>query len=144
MRDPYVLVVPAAWPLAAARRAPATLEDASPHPLILLESCRARPLIEEHMRANGAEPAVAFCSDDNGTVQGLVAAGLGVAVVPRLTMDENDPRTVLRPLATPVPPRILGIVRHRDRLPSRAVEAFVATARATLPAPGEPALAEAG
>ena len=38
------------------------------------------------MRRAGSEPRFVFRTDDNGTVQGLVAAGIGVAIVPRLTL----------------------------------------------------------
>jgi molybdate transport repressor ModE-like protein len=131
LRDPYVVVVPAGSPLAA-ERGPVTLDALRELPLILIKSCSARVTIEEHIRAAGAEPRIVFCSDDNGTIQGLVGAGLGIAVVPRLTMDERDPRTVLRELGTAVPPRVLGLVRHRYRQPSPVMDAFVATARAAL------------
>ena len=36
-------------------------------------------------------------SDNNGTVQGLVGAGVGISVAPLLTVDEDDPSTVDRP-----------------------------------------------
>ena len=42
------------------------------------------------MRRAGTEPRVVFRSDDNGTVQGLVGAGIGVALVPRLTLQPTD------------------------------------------------------
>jgi DNA-binding transcriptional LysR family regulator len=64
-------------------------------------------------------------SDDNGTVQGLVAAGVGIAIVPRLTVDESDPAIEIVDLGERVPPRLIGIAWHRDRRRARAAEAFV-------------------
>ena len=42
-------------------------------------------------RSTGRAPNIVFRSDNNGTVQGLVGAGVGLAVSPRLTVDEDDP-----------------------------------------------------
>jgi DNA-binding transcriptional LysR family regulator len=73
---------------------------------------------------------VIFKSDDNGTVQGVVAAGLGVALVPRLTVDETDRDVAVVDLGGRVPDRIIGIAWHRDRFRTQAAEAFVAEAQA--------------
>jgi DNA-binding transcriptional LysR family regulator len=54
-------------------------------------------------------------------------AGIGVALVPRLTVDETDPRCVVIP--TEVPPRVLTLAWHRDRYRSQAQVAFVELAR---------------
>jgi LysR family hydrogen peroxide-inducible transcriptional activator len=68
---------------------------------------------------------VAFRSDDNGTVQNLVAGGLGVALVPRLAVDETDPRIRVLGLDPPIAPRRIAIAWHRDRHRSPAALAFV-------------------
>jgi DNA-binding transcriptional LysR family regulator len=69
-----------------------------------------------------------FRSDHNQTVQGLVAAGVGAALVPRLTMDPQDEAT--RILDVPkVPPRLIAVAWHRDRHRTAAARAFVETAR---------------
>jgi DNA-binding transcriptional LysR family regulator len=73
---------------------------------------------------------VIFRSDDNGTVQGVVAAGLGAALVPRLTVDESDPSVAVIDLGGRVPDRMIGIAWHRDRFRSEAAEAFVVEAQA--------------
>jgi DNA-binding transcriptional LysR family regulator len=128
LRDPYVLVVRADSPVAS-RAAPPTLQEIATLPLIGFRSCRNEQRIEVHMRARGAEPRNIFRSDDNGTVQGLVAAGVGAALVPRLTMDPTDPETVLLEIGDTIPPRLLGIVWHRDRHRSDAATAFTEIAR---------------
>jgi DNA-binding transcriptional LysR family regulator len=78
----------------------------------------------------GREPKIVFRSDDNGTVQGLVAAGVGAALVPRLAVDETDDAIRLLDIGERVPPRLLGIAWHRDRLRTRAADAFVDSAKA--------------
>ena len=128
-RDPYVLVVPAGSPLASRDRPP-SLRELLDHPLISNRTCRTTQRVEDRLRQAGREPNIAFRSDDNGTVQGLVAAGVGVAVVPRLTVDETDPAVQVVDLGDRVPPRRIGIAWHRDRRRTRAADAFVELARA--------------
>jgi DNA-binding transcriptional LysR family regulator len=55
--------------------------------------------------AAGFEPKVTFESDDYETVQGLVAAGVGVALVPRLALARVHPGIVVRELAPRSPAR---------------------------------------
>ena len=126
LRDPYVLMVAAGSPLAGHAGGP-VLRELAGHPLIAFRGGRTAELAEEHLRQNGCEPRVVFRSDDNGTVQGMVAAGVGSALVPLLTVDADDPSVVLVP--TGVPPRIIGLAWHRDRHRSAANRAFVDLAR---------------
>ncbi len=56
--------------------------------------------------AAGFEPNVTFESDDYETVQGLVAAGVGVALIPRLALARVRPGVVVRALS----PR--SLMRH--------------------------------
>ena len=126
--DPYVLLVQAASPLAQ-RRTPPSLDEIAELPLIGFRQCRSTVLLESHFNVSGLDPDFVFRSDDNGTVQGMVAAGLGVAIVPRLAADLNDPSCVAIPLDDIVPARPIGIVWHRDRYRSSAARAFVDVAR---------------
>lgn len=85
--------------------------------------------LESSLRRFGFEPQIVLRSSDNATVQGLVAAGLGVAIVPLLTVDENDPKVVIRQIDPPVPSRTIVVANHPDRYLSPAAEAFLDTAR---------------
>jgi DNA-binding transcriptional LysR family regulator len=58
-----------------------------------------------------------------------VGAGVGAAVLPVLAVDASDKLTAMRELPM-IPPRILAIVRHRDRHHSAAAKAFVEAAQA--------------
>lgn len=127
-RDSYVLVVPAGSELASRERPP-SLRELLDHPLISNRTCRTTQRVEDRLRHAGREPNIAFRSDDNGTVQGLVAAGVGIAIVPRLTVDESDPAVQVVELGDRVPPRLIGIAWHRDRRRTRAADAFVELAR---------------
>jgi DNA-binding transcriptional LysR family regulator len=55
--------------------------------------------------AAGFEPMVSFESDDYETVQGLVAAGVGVALIPRLALSRVHEGIVVRALAPASPTR---------------------------------------
>ena len=127
LRDPYVLVVPAGSPLAALKRTP-TLKEISLQPLIGFNQCSAMTHIDLQLSASGRSPNYVFRSDNNGTVQGLVGAGVGISVSPRLTVDEDDPSIAVIDLHGRIEPRVIGLVWHRDRHRSPAAEAFVESA----------------
>lgn len=127
LRDPYVLVVPAGSPLAALKRPP-TMKEIALQPLIGFNNCRAMDGVETQLASSGRAPNIVFRSDNNGTVQGLVGAGVGVSVAPLLTVDEDDESTVVIDLAGRFPARVIGLVWHRDRHRSPATEAFIDTA----------------
>jgi molybdate transport repressor ModE-like protein len=133
LRDPYVLVTAVGSRLAASRRPP-SLEEIAAEPLIGFRSDRAIEPVEAALHGAGVEPNFTFRSNDNTTVQGLVAAGVANAILPRLTVDEGDPRVVVRELGALVPPRVIAIARHRDRYHSPAARAFAETAQAAVAA----------
>lgn len=127
LSDPYVLVVPAGSPLAAATRAP-SLKEITLQPLIGFSRCRAMDAVESQLTSSGRAPNIVFRSDNNGTVQGLVGAGVGVSVAPLLTVEADDPSVVVVDLAGRIAPRVIGLAWHRDRHRSPAADAFVETA----------------
>ena len=127
LTDPYVLVVPAGSPLALLKRTP-TLKEIVLQPLIGFNRCNAMDQVEAHLTAAGRAPNIVFRSDNNGTVQGLVGAGVGLSVAPRLTVDEDDPSVTVIDLHGRIPPRVIGLVWHRDRHRSPAAAAFVESA----------------
>jgi molybdate transport repressor ModE-like protein len=124
--DPYVLVVAADSPLARKKGVP-TLKEIGALPLIAHSQCRGLRRVEAQLRARGAEPNVVFRSDVNATVQALVGAGIGAAIVPGLAADPRDTLTVSKPLSG-IPPRTLAMVWHRDRRLAPPGRAFVEVA----------------
>jgi DNA-binding transcriptional LysR family regulator len=136
-----VLVVPADSELAARRSA--SLADIGETPVIGSQTCSSGLLAEAVIREQGHELDYAFRSDDNGTIQGLVAAGFGVALWPLLAVTPGDDRVRVLALEPPVPPRTIAVVWHSDRHRSPAARAFVELAREVceaverdLPSPG--------
>jgi DNA-binding transcriptional LysR family regulator len=121
LRDPYVLVVPKTDPLAERESAP-PLRELAGRPLV---TWRQLGEPETFLRGRVPDLNVVFRSDDNGTLMGLVAEGLGYAVVPQLVVNPRNPAYVALPFGNRVPPRQLAIVWHRDRYRSAAAEAFI-------------------
>jgi molybdate transport repressor ModE-like protein len=127
LADPYVLVVARDSPLA--KRGRVTVREIAGLPLIGFRSCRNDHRIEAQLRACGFEPSVAFRSDDNSTVQALVASGIGAALMPRLTLDLASHETAHIDVAALFPARLLGLIWHRDREQSAAARALIELAR---------------
>lgn len=124
VRDPFVLVVATGSPLvAAAGDQTPTLETIADQRLIGFRSCRSTKRVEEQLRAGGHEANFVFRSEDNGTVQAMAGAGLGVALVPLLAVDPTDPAIAILP--TDLPARRVALLWHRDRYRSPAARAFV-------------------
>jgi molybdate transport repressor ModE-like protein len=120
LRDPWLLVVPADSPLAD-RPTPPPLREIAQLDLIGFRQCRSMTQIEAALR----RPIdFVFRSDHNGTVQGLVGAGVGAALLPSLAVDPNDEATRQIELGPNVPPRLIAVAWHRDRYRSPAANAF--------------------
>jgi DNA-binding transcriptional LysR family regulator len=68
------------------------------------------------------QPKYVFHSDENTTVHGLVAAGAGFALIPRLAVDQNDRRVAL---GQNVPPRVIALAWDRDRYQPPVADAFI-------------------
>lgn len=120
LRDPWLLVVAADSPLAD-RATPPPLREIAELDLIGFRQCRSMTQIEAALRR---PIEFVFRSDHNGTVQGLVGAGVGAALLPSLAVDPNDEATRQIELGANVPPRVIAVAWHRDRYRSPAANAF--------------------
>jgi DNA-binding transcriptional LysR family regulator len=103
--DPLHLALPAEHRLARRDAAP-RLEDLREE--LWVQTSATSPCARHVVRsciAAGFEPRVSFESDDYLTVQGLVAAGVGVALIPQLALSSVRDDIVVRPLAPGSPVR---------------------------------------
>lgn len=119
------LAVPSDHPLARRRRA--TLADLRSGPLItFVRGHGLRGITDELCARAGVEPRYAFESEEPGTVRGLVAAGLGIAVVPppHRAGAEEMPGVRHLPLAGPGAVREIGLAWIAGRERPAVVEAF--------------------
>jgi len=127
MSDPYVLLVPATGGLA--NRSSVSLDDLGDELLIGSNTCASGVALESELAERGFGVEYAFRSDDNGTLQGLVAAGFGVALTPLLAIAPGDDRVKALRLVPKVPRRRVAVVWHRDLHRSPAARAFIEIAR---------------
>jgi DNA-binding transcriptional LysR family regulator len=126
LTDPWVLVTQAGSKEDARSRVSSLRTGTLP--LLCYRSARALEPALRHLRREGMELDVVLRSDYNAVLYELAAAGLGVALLPRLAVDLDDPRTTVIEVDSIVPPREIAVIWHRDRAPSQAVTAFVALA----------------
>ena len=109
--DPINVVLPRDHP--AARKAAVRLDDLAGESWITStarSSCHA--FVARACNAAGFEPDVTMESDDHGVWQGLVAAGVGVALASELSLSTLHPGVVVRPVApTPLGRRIFAAHR---------------------------------
>jgi DNA-binding transcriptional LysR family regulator len=125
--DPYVVIVQADTPLA--RRDSIALAAVGELPLVAHAPTRSR--VEAHLHGHGIEPRFVLESEASATVQALVGAGLGAAIVPRLAVDEAAAQTTVLELDPPdaVPPRIVALAWNRERRLRKDAAAFAEVAR---------------
>ncbi|MCX4694765.1 LysR family transcriptional regulator [Streptomyces sp. NBC_01408] len=126
LADPLLLVMPEDHPCAALDRVPLTeLRDtawvgaADPHDpcdRVLAWACAQQ----------GFEPVHAMRTDDYAVVQGLVAAGTGVALIPRLALGAPRSDLVVRPLAGPDLAREISVAVLRSTAAGSAQELVAA------------------
>jgi DNA-binding transcriptional LysR family regulator len=88
-------------------------------------SCPCGLIVADQCRAAGFEPHVAFESDDYLTVQGLVAAGVGVAMIPSLGLAAYRPDVAIRPLVGANPKRDIYAVTLPGGRQSPATQAML-------------------
>jgi DNA-binding transcriptional LysR family regulator len=104
LEDPLHVAIPATHPLA--RTQALTLSDL--HAEDWVQTSAASPCARHVVRSclsAGFAPRVTFESDDYETVQGLVAAGVGVALIPGLALTRVRPGLVVRELTPSSPTR---------------------------------------
>ncbi|GAB3204392.1 LysR family transcriptional regulator [Nocardia tengchongensis] len=121
LNQPLVLAVPADHRLAGQRHTRigelADAEFITMHP-----GFGMRRIFDELCAAAGVRPRIAFEASDLVTVRGLVAAGLGVALVPE---DEPiPPDLAVVPLADAGASRDVGLIWSATATPSEAVRRF--------------------
>jgi DNA-binding transcriptional LysR family regulator len=129
MRDPYILIAPADSAVAGASE-PVRAADLAPLDLIGFRECRSVHAAEDQLMARGVLPRIVFRTSDNRTMHGLVAAGVGAAVIPQLAFEPRDDDIVALPLeADLLPPRIIALAWHRDRHLDPEIQGFIEVVR---------------
>jgi len=75
-----------------------------------------REIIEEGCQQLGFKPKVVFEGEDIDAIKGLVSAGLGVSLVPEITLVDNLPRASVKlPIIEPNITRTVGVIIPTER-----------------------------
>ena len=108
-----VLIVPTGHPLAG--RSGVSLAEAAPYPMVCFSrDSGLRAVVDELFDALGVRPQVAWETEEDQVVAGLVAQGFGIAVVPEMdVLHQLD--LVALPITAPPYRRDFFLV-HDDRL----------------------------
>lgn len=129
LSDPMYLALPEQHPLAG--KSDLRLEDLRGEAWV--QTSRESPCARHVVRcchAAGFEPNVAFESDDYQTVQGLVAAGVGAALIPELALSVVREDIAIRALSPQPPQRQVFAAAPADVRSSPATPAMIAILQA--------------
>lgn len=137
--DPFCLIVPRAHALARRRRLRWAALDGVP--LVMLNSSAGtRQLVNDALEQAGARPLSVVTLSQPASIWGMVAAGLGASILPRLaTPEPAHPGIAVVPLHAPAVSLRLCAIRRRDRSLSPAAGGLLEVLRECfaggLPAP---------
>jgi DNA-binding transcriptional LysR family regulator len=118
--DPLVLVVERGSRLGVRRR-PLTPEDLAGVTLIATPAATS---VEPRLTSLGCRPVLRRVAQADATAQRLAGAGIGAAIMPRLSVDMADSSIAVLELADLLPPRTLALVRDRLRVPHPCLDSF--------------------
>lgn len=115
LEEPFVMACRHDHPLAKKRRV--TWAELAKHDYMTVsKSSGNRLLIDNALAAVASRPRWSYETRHVSTMLGLVEAGLGVAVVPRLALPAGrHPVLASVPIAEPKVTRTLGLIRRRNR-----------------------------
>lgn len=123
------LAVPKQHPLAESRE-PIPVRALEHESFIVLKKGNGfRKITQNICEEAGFEPRIVFESSNIETVQSLVAAGMGIALIPNMIAESKKGRyvPVYKKLTDPAPSRTLVVAERRGRYFPKAAEAFIQT-----------------
>jgi len=122
--EPLLALVPEGHPLA--EKTLVELDDLKSQRFLLLHEMHCLSQQVHHLlEARHLQPEIALAGSQLDTIANMVAAGIGVSIVPRLMVDHQViPGCVTLPFAPPVPERELNVLYNPLRFQSKAAAAF--------------------
>jgi len=124
--DPMYLVLPAGHP--AATRKTIRLADVAEDNWILGSAdatCPDSAILIRACNAAGFEPNIAFQSDDYNAIQGFIATGMGVSLIPDLALTTVRNDVVVRSLGPKAPIRRISAITTEGGFCSPAKQAML-------------------
>ena len=130
--EPLLALVPEGHPLA--KKTLVELDDLKSQRFLLLHEMHCLSQQVHHLlEGRHLQPEIALAGSQLGTIANMVAAGIGVSIVPQLMVSHQaTPGCVSLPFAPPVPERELNVLYNPLRFQSKAAAAFRQEAAAAL------------
>jgi len=123
LTEEMAIVAPTGHPLTRRDTPPALADLADEDFVWVPEGTTEEHPIYAACLAAGFRPKIACVSGSASGMQALVAAGLGIALLPRLALNPPEGATVVE-LAAPRPTRTLALIWQKEGLLSHAAAAF--------------------
>jgi DNA-binding transcriptional LysR family regulator len=119
--DPFRLVAPRTMDL------PAIVDagDLADLPMVAERPGICQDRVDAALTERGLAANVVFRTGDNGALQSMVRAGIGVAVMPTLAVDITDVEIGLHELIPPMEPRVISIAKRAGDPLTPAGRAFI-------------------
>ena len=130
--EPLLALVPEAHSLA--RQSVITFDDLKSQRFLLLHEmhCLSQQ-VHHQLESRRLHPEIALAGSQLSTIANMVAAGIGVSIVPQMMARHHaTPGCVTLPFAPPVPERELNLLYNPLRFQSKAAAAFRQEAAAAL------------
>lgn len=129
-KEPFVIVIPSDWNNSFPEGS-VSLRDIIHHPFLMLRRIKGKGMYEdilEKFSEYGLFPKVTLECPDISTLLALVASGVGLTIIPRLSIHlaYNDKITILH-IQEPFLEKEPVVVWGKDRYLSRAAERFLQT-----------------
>ena len=131
-REPFVLVVPASHPLAARKKM--RLSEVSGQDFVMYERMHApgfHDLVFGILRNAGIVPTVRQSAGEMPTLISLVAAGMGISILPESAVKHNVAAVVSCDIADDIPLSEIGLASNKDT-DSAVIKNFRSLALETL------------
>jgi LysR family hydrogen peroxide-inducible transcriptional activator len=142
--EPLLALLPEGHPLA--KQSMITLDDLKSQRFLLLHEmhCLSQQ-VHQLLESRRLQPEVALAGSQLSTIANMVAADIGVSIVPQMMVKHHStPGCVSLPFAPPVPERELNALYNPLRFQSKAAAAFRREATAALSSQDSPIVRDAG
>ena len=141
--EPLLLLVPKAHPLG--KKALVEFDDLKSQRFLLLHEMHCLSQQVNHLlESRRLRPEVALAGSQLSTIANMVAASIGISIVPQMMVKHHGtPGCISLPFAPPVPERELNLLYNPLRFQSKAAAAFRQEAAAALSGKDSPVAHEA-
>jgi len=132
--EPLLALVPEEYPLV--KQTVVTFDDLKSQRFLLLHEMHCLSQQVNHLlESRRLHPEIALAGSQLSTIANMVAAGIGVSIVPQMMVKHQvTPGCVSLPFAPPVPERELNVLYNPLRFQSKAAAAFRQEAAAAFSA----------